>query len=195
MNFLAHQYLSMNIPAIKAGNLLGEYIKGKKYKNYSKVIQTGVLLHRKIDDFTDHHEEVLNLVREMNPLFRKYSPVILDVFFDHCLAKNWWKFSDVSLQEFCNQTYDDLESFSPRMPKKIRKVIYNMRKYNWLYYYQDLEGIQQSLKSLKHRASFENNIEEAIKYLYTNEEKIEKTFLKFFPDIEKECKIFLEKTC
>ncbi|APD07643.1 [Acyl-carrier-protein] phosphodiesterase [Flavobacteriaceae bacterium UJ101] len=192
MNFLAHQYLSMDVPAIKAGNLLGEFVRGKKYGDYPEMIQKGILLHRKIDDFTDKHEVVLNLVREMNPVFHKYAPVISDVFFDYCLAKNWWKFSEVSLQDFCDQTYDDLESFSPQMPEKVQEMIISMREHNWLYHYQNLEGIQHSLKNLKRRTSFDNNIEDAVKYLYTNEEKIEKAFLKFFPDIQKECKTFLE---
>ncbi len=193
MNFLAHQYLSMDVPAVKAGNLLGEYIKGKKYRDYSKMIQKGILLHRRIDDFTDKHKIVINLVRDMNAVFSKYAPVVLDVFFDYCLAKNWWKFSEVSLQEFCNQTYEDLESFSPRMPEEVQEVVLSMRKHNWLYHYQHLEGIQYALKNLKRRTSFENNIEEAVKYLYTNEKKIETAFLNFFPDLQKECKVFLEK--
>ncbi|MFV0237532.1 MAG: ACP phosphodiesterase [Flavobacteriales bacterium] len=192
MNFLAHQFLSMGIPAIKAGNLLGEYVRGKKYEEYSEMIQKGILLHRRIDDFTDKHQVVSCLVKEMHLVFYKYAPVILDVFFDYFLAKNWWKFSDVSLQDFCNQTYDDLESFSIQMPKKVQKIILSMREHNWLFHYQNLEGIEHALKHLKHRTSFENNIEEAVKYLYANEEKIELVFLKFLPDVEKECKSFLE---
>lgn len=193
MNFLAHQFLSMNIPAVKAGNLLGEFIRGKEYENYSEAVQKGILLHRKIDTFTDKHPIVLALVREMTPSFSKYSPVITDVFFDYCLAKNWWKYSEIGLQEFCNQTYDDLESFSPIMPEKAQSMIVSMREYNWLFHYQNLEGIQHSLKNLKRRTSFENNIEEAIKYLYTHEQKIENVFFKFFPDVQKECSTFLGK--
>ena len=193
MNFLAHQYLSMNIPAIKAGNLLGEYVRGNKYEKYSSMIQKGVLLHRRIDDFTDNHEVVLNLSKEMQPVFRKYSPVILDVFFDYCLAKNWWKFSEESLQSFCNQTYLDLESFSPQLPMEVQGVITSMQEHNWLYHYQSLEGIQHSFKNLKKRTSFENNIEDAVKYLYANEAKINQAFLEFFPDIKEECISFLVK--
>ncbi len=193
MNFLAHQFLSMEIPAVKAGNLLGEFIRGKEYEKYSENIQKGVLLHRKIDDFTDKHPVVLALVREMNPVFHKYSPVIADVFFDYCLAKNWWRYSEVALQEFCDQTYSDLESFSSLMPQKVQTTISSMREHNWLFHYQSLEGIQHSLKNLKRRTSFENNIEDAIKYLYTHEEKIEAAFFEFFPDIQKECTLFLGK--
>ncbi len=193
MNFLAHQFLSTEIPAVKAGNLLGEFIRGKEYEKYSENIQKGVLLHRKIDDFTDKHLVVLTLVREMTPVFHKYSPVIADVFFDYCLAKNWWRYSEVALQEFCDQTYSDLESFSSLMPQKVQTTISSMREHNWLFHYQSLEGIQHSLKNLKRRTSFENNIEDAIKYLYTHEGKIEAAFFKFFPDIQKECTLFLGK--
>ncbi len=190
MNFLAHQYLSMDIPAIKVGNLLGEFVRGKNYEQYPPIIQRGILLHRKIDDFTDNHDAVLKLVREMNPVFHKYSPVILDVLFDYCLAKNWWRFSDVSLQDFCHKTYDELDSFDYMLPKEINKFVVGMRDNNWLFNYENYNGIQNSLRNLKSRTSFENNIEDAVKYLYAREERIESLFFEFFPDIINECKCF-----
>ncbi len=191
MNFLAHQYLSMDIPAIKVGNLLGEFVRGKNYQQYPPIIQKGVLLHRKIDEFTDNHDTVLKLVREMNPVFHKYSPVILDVLFDYCLAKNWWRFSNVSLQNFCNKTYDELDSFHYMLPKEINEFVVGMRDNNWLFHYENYNGIQKSLGNLKKRTSFENNIEDAVKYLYAREGRIESSFFEFFPDMINECKCFL----
>ena len=192
MNFLAHQFLSFDDPALKTGNLLGEFVKGKDYQQYIPALQKGILLHRKIDDFTDRHPLVCELSKSMHTIFHKYSPVIVDIYFDYCLAINWWRFSDQNLNNFAQNTYAELQSFAPILPARIQTVINRMREHDWLSHYQTMEGIQMSFNNLIHRARFDNNIKEAISYLYVHQKNIEAIFLEFFPEIIVECKRYLK---
>ena len=193
MNFLAHQFLSFDNPALKAGNLLGEFVKGKDYLQYTPILQKGILLHRKIDDFTDKHPLVMGLSKTMHTTFHKYSPVVVDIYFDYCLAINWWRFSDENLNNFAQNTYAELQSFAPILPDAIQNVINRMQKHDWLGHYQTMEGIQMSFNHLIQRARFDNNIKEAIAYLYVNQKNIEAVFLEFFPDIIAECNDYLKR--
>ena len=55
MNYLAHAYLSFNEPEILVGNMISDFVKGKKKFDYSPGVQKGIALHRAIDNFTDYH--------------------------------------------------------------------------------------------------------------------------------------------
>ena len=134
MNFLAHQFLSFDDPALKTGNLLGEFVKGKDYQQYTPTLQKGILLHRKIDDFTDRHPLVGELSKSMHTTFHKYSPVIVDIYFDYCLAINWWRFSDQNLNDFAQNTYAELQSFASILPDRIQTVINRMPVFIFILY-------------------------------------------------------------
>ena len=83
MNFLAHVYLSgKNVP-LAVGNLIADRVKGNTLDGFPPVIQKGILLHRKIDHFTDHHENFKACVQLLFPVYRHYSRVIVDMYFDH----------------------------------------------------------------------------------------------------------------
>jgi acyl carrier protein phosphodiesterase len=90
MNFLAHLHLSGNNPNIMLGNFMGDFVKGKSYRQqYEPEIIKGIELHRSIDEFTDSHPVVTESKNRLRPTYRHYSGVIVDVFYDHFLAANW----------------------------------------------------------------------------------------------------------
>jgi acyl carrier protein phosphodiesterase len=39
MNYLAHAYLSFNEPGILTGNMISDFVKGKRKYDYSEIIQ------------------------------------------------------------------------------------------------------------------------------------------------------------
>ena len=92
MNFLAHIYLSGDDPNIQLGNFIGDFVKGRNLvEQFGHEIAKGIELHRAIDEFTDKHPIVkLSKVR-LREKYRHYAPVIVDIFYDHYLAKNWEK--------------------------------------------------------------------------------------------------------
>ncbi|MDC1489988.1 ACP phosphodiesterase, partial [Flavobacteriaceae bacterium] len=109
MNFLAHVYLSEDNFSLAIGNLIADRVKGKDLTNFSPMIQKGILLHRKIDAFTDHHSLFKECVSILFPFYRHYSRVIIDMYFDHFLASNWDKYHSKNLKVFSNEFYDALK--------------------------------------------------------------------------------------
>ncbi len=101
MNFLAHIYLSGNDTDLIIGNFIADGIKGKKYKKFSPGIQKGILLHREIDTFTDAHPIVRQSTKRLHKNYGHYSGIIVDILYDHFLAKNWSRYSDVPLEILC----------------------------------------------------------------------------------------------
>ena len=105
MNFLAHLYLSGDNPKVKVGNFIGDFVKGKNLKDrFEADIARGIGLHREIDWFTDTHSIVKQSKDRLRPKYRHYSGVIVDIFYDHFLAKNWDRYSKQLLPDFAEES-------------------------------------------------------------------------------------------
>jgi acyl carrier protein phosphodiesterase len=181
MNYLAHLFLSGDDPSIIKGNFIADAVKGNKYLIYPPGIISGVKLHRFIDYFTDQHPLVEQSKARLRVKFRKYAGVIVDVFYDHFLAKNFEKFSNTNLLPFTENIYKTLMDDFSSYPEKIQFMLPYMIKDNWLYNYRKLEGIQMALEGLSRRTSFHSNMENATEELFNNYELFENEFFKFFP--------------
>lgn len=92
MNYLAHLALSHDNSGVMLGNFIGDYVKGSNYSRYSPKVRTGILLHRKIDDFTDNHPIVKESSLLLKDAYGRYAGVIVDMFYDHFLASDWDKY-------------------------------------------------------------------------------------------------------
>lgn len=184
MNFLAHAYLSFGHEGILVGNFAADFIKGKDLHRFGTDIQTGILLHREIDSFTDSHPLVKAGQSYLRPRFRHYSTVITDIFFDYFLAKNWGKFSEIQLETFVNQTYGILDRHLTELPDSFREMFVWMKSQNWLLHYQDISGIQKALTGLSRRTSFDSKMNEAPEILLDKEVEFELIFFAFFRDLE-----------
>ncbi len=192
MNFLAHLYLSGNNEKIKVGNFIGDFVKGKQFSNYEEEIQKGIILHRKIDEFTDSHSVVFESKKRLRPKYRHYSPVIVDIFYDHFLAKKWSSFSNNDLKKYTNDFYQMIEKYKDVVPETVNLMLRYMREKNWLYNYQFLHGIDRSLKGISRRTKFDSQMEFAVKSLQENYDSFENEFDRFFPDLENHVKKMLE---
>ena len=184
MNFLAHAYLSFNHEGILVGNFAADFIKGKDLHRFGPDIQTGILLHREIDRFTDSHYLVKAGQSYLRPKFRHYSTVITDIFFDYFLAKYWEKYSEVTLEKFVNQTYQTLENHLQELPEAFREMFIWMKSQNWLLHYREIAGIQKALTGLSRRTSFDSKMNEAPEILLEKEAEFELIFFAFFRDLE-----------
>ena len=105
MNYLAHVYLSGTNDLIKIGNFMADSIKGNQYLNYEKEFQYGILLHRHIDSFTDSHPIYRQSKHRLHEKYGHYSGVIMDILYDHFLAKNWATYSRGKLEDFAVDFY------------------------------------------------------------------------------------------
>lgn len=192
MNYLAHQYLSFQNEEIQLGNLYGEIVRGKDFTNYPKGIQLGIKLHRSIDTFTDQHEVVKRSSQLFHKNYGKYSPVIIDVFYDYFLIRNWNKYSEIPLEKFIEDAYALFRKNFDTFPPRLQYIIKYMLKMDWFRTYQTKEGVKKTLEGISQRAKFENNIEDAVNELNIYEEQLDNDFNEFFPEIINYCKKFIE---
>jgi acyl carrier protein phosphodiesterase len=184
MNFLSHLYLSGNSEGLIIGNFIADSVKGSDYKNYSPEIQKGILLHRQIDTFTDSHPIVEESKKRLRPKYRKYASVIVDIFYDHFLAVNWKDFSPEELNDYAGKIYLLIQENHAILPPKSSHFTNYMVHYNILEAYSRMEGIEQVLKGMAHRAKFESNMEHAIHELKEHYHLFDKEFKLFFPELQ-----------
>lgn len=183
MNFLAHLYLSGPSDEIKIGNFIADSVKGKKYLNYSEGIQKGILLHRNIDKFTDSHALSSECAKFFRPKYKKYSPVIVDIIYDHFLAKNWCKYHKDELDTFVNKSNILLLKNYFILPTKVQKLLPFLIKNKRLKNYASIEGINKVLEIMPKYTSLPKHNEYAIEQLENNYVEIEDLFSSFFSDI------------
>ena len=155
MNFLAHAYLSFNKEEIVVGNLISDFVKVNKKFDYSKGIQDGISLHRKIDEFTDNHPQTKLAKQLLKPAVGLYAGAFIDVVYDYFLANNLNCFSsEIELHDFANGVYKILENHKAIVPPNFEKVMPSMQANNWLYNYKFDYGVQRSFEGLYRRAKF-----------------------------------------
>ena len=100
MNYLAHAYLSFADPDILAGNMISDFVKGKKKFDYPVRIQTGITLHRKIDEYTDSHPATRQAKEILKKTAGPYAGAFVDIVYDHFLANDPYEFQEGALADF-----------------------------------------------------------------------------------------------
>lgn len=186
MNFLAHIYLSGNDDLLKIGNFIADTVRGKQYLDYPQAIQQGILLHRKIDSFTDQHPIFRSSKKRLFPEFGHYSGVIVDIFYDYFLAKNWSYYSDVPLKKYAKDFYKLLQQHKHLLNERANLLIHYIVKENWLESYQTLEGIEKIFYQMDRRTDFRSKMQFATDFLSKNETDFEHEFFVFFQNIRTE---------
>ena len=181
MNFLAHIVLSGNDPQVMVGNFIADFVKGKKKEEYYPLVRKGIELHRAIDDFTDHHPVTLRSMKRIRAKHGKYSGVVIDLFYDHFLAKDFHLYQSLPLKDFSEKTYTILNKHWDMLPVGVHLFLPFMIERNWLLNYATLDGINRALSGLSIRVSFENKMNEAIMDLKEQYSDFENDFREFFP--------------
>ncbi|SHI51229.1 ACP phosphodiesterase [Algibacter luteus] len=197
MNYLAHIYLSGDNDLVTLGNFMADGIKGKKYKKYPKNIQIGILLHRHIDSFTDAHKTFRLSTKRLHEKYGHYSGVIVDILYDHFLAKNWDRYCDTPLSEYIDAFYDTLEANYDLLPLRIQKMMPYLLADNWLLSYATIEGISRVLDGMNRRTKNRSSMNEAVVELEAFYEEFENEFFEFFDELiatSKEKLEFLNQT-
>ena len=184
MNFLAHLYLSKDNKNILIGNFISDAVKGNKYLNYPSEIKAGILLHREIDHFTDTHPIVRKSMHRLNPRYRHYDGVIIDILYDHFLAKNWSNYSEIPLEVYAKNVYEFLNENIETFPEELQKLLPGMIQYNWLVNYASLEGIERVLIGMNKRTKGISQMDLAIEDLKMYYTELEEDFTSFFKEIE-----------
>ncbi len=184
MNFLSHLYLSGESEGLIIGNFIADSVKGSAFMNFPLEVQKGILLHRKIDTFTDTHHIVQKSKERLRPNYKKYASVIVDIYYDHFLATNWNDYSTVSLDDYTKNIYALIEEHKHTFPIKSQLFTKYMLEYNILSAYARLDGIERVLKGMARRTTFESNMDLAIHDLKEHYSSFEDEFRLFFPELQ-----------
>lgn len=190
MNFLAHAFLSGDDPDILFGNFVADSIKGKMIQRYSGNFLKGIELHRAIDTYTDEHAIVRQSVSRLQPQFRKFAPVITDIYYDHFLAANWHQYSQADLTTFSHDVYKILLRNHAILPPRSKRILPWMIAQNWLVGYANLKDLQRVFNGMSRRTKFDSGMDKAVDFLQANYTTFEDDFRSFFPHLERFCRDF-----
>ncbi len=184
MNFLAHIYLSFSDEEITLGNFIADSIRGNKFKHLPDRIQKGILLHRAIDTFTDAHPVPRRSSKRLHARYSHYSRVIVDIFYDHFLAKNWNRYSDIPLETYVANFYVLLQENFELLPTGVKRMMPYMIADNWLLNYAGVEGIGRVLNGMNRRTDHKSGMNMAVEDLTDHYEAFEAEFTEFFSELE-----------
>lgn len=183
MNYLAHAYLSFQEPEILVGNIISDFVKGKKKFDYPKNILMGIHLHRAIDQFTDQHD-VTRLAKEIfRPYYRLYSGAFIDIVYDYYLANDLTKFNETQLLDFSQWVYITLDNHKQYFPERFSTMYPYMKQQNWLYNYRLRSGMEKSFGGLVRRAVYLTESEMAFRLFEENYEHLYRCYQSFFPEL------------
>jgi len=183
MNYLSHLFLAEDTEESKIGNLLGDFVKGRLNDDFSPEITKGIKTHRKIDLFTDSNETVRQTKKLISPERRKYSGVLIDIFFDHFLTLQWQIYSDKDFDLFVEDTYKILLKYQDIYPFKGKALIPRIVQKDWLRKYGDFDGLSLVFERMSERVKRENPLRGSEQELRDNYSEIEKNFIIFFPEL------------
>lgn len=185
MNFLAHAFLSFNHPETLVGNMISDFVKGKKKYDYPMTVLDGINLHRAIDTFTDAHEATKVAATYLKPAAGAYAGAFVDVVYDHFLANDATQFSnDSALQTFANSTYTALQQNIHMLPDKFAGMLPYMQSQNWLFNYKHLWGMQNSFAGVVRRAKYIESSEETFALFEKHYFSLQDCYSHFFPAVK-----------
>lgn len=163
---------------------MADAVKGKQVENYPEGIAKGIRLHRLIDTYTDTHPVVTQTKIRLRPKYKKYAPVVADMYYDHFLARHFNAYASVSLTDFVAQAYHIIQKHFALLPPRMQYLFPYMQRQNWLESYAQVQGIGQALEGMSRRTTFASGMETAVAELQVNYDFYLADFRAFFPELE-----------
>ena len=183
MNYLAHLHLGGSRPGQLLGSLYGDFVKGRLQGQFAPEIEAAIQLHRRIDVFTDRHPLVDVALSRFSLTRRRYAGIVLDVFFDHCLARDWTLYADQTLTHFTTDVYRVLSS-EPQLPERLARIAPHMVANDWLGSYQEFEVLEQVLQGISRRLTRPEELAAAMHELRGLYEPLSEDFRLFYPQLQ-----------
>lgn len=183
MNYLAHFHLAGNNPGLVVGALLGDYVKGPLDQQYSPQVLNGIVLHRRIDRFSDTHpvQQTVNAV--LPAKFRRYNGIIFDMLCDYFLSNNWQQYDNRKLEDYTASIHQILNIYNSMLPPKAKAFNSRMQKYNLLCAYREKITVEKTLISIGNRLSKANPLTELNNEFWTHCSQLEESFHVFYQQL------------
>ncbi|HTS52501.1 MAG TPA: ACP phosphodiesterase [Burkholderiales bacterium] len=183
MNFLAHAYLAADSDHAIVGSLMGDFVKGPLGDRYGAELTRALLLHRRIDTYTDAHDVVRQSRHRVSPARRRFAGVLVDVFYDHFLARHWEAYCDVPLERFTARVYALLYEHYALLPERLQAIATRMAASDWLASYRRVEAVGSALDRIGARLKRGNALLRSAEELLAQYDAFQADFAAFFPDV------------
>jgi acyl carrier protein phosphodiesterase len=183
MNFLAHALLSGEVEADRVGGVMGDFVKGLLPAGLPPDLAAGVALHRAIDSFADRHPAFAASRARVSPARRRVGGILVDLFYDHLLARDWADHGEGSLEAYTARLYASLDRYSAQLPPAAREIAGLMRRGDWLSSYREVAAVgrvidRMAVYRLKRASTLGGGIEEFL----ADPAGFESDFRAFLPD-------------
>jgi acyl carrier protein phosphodiesterase len=183
MNYLAHLYLASDNPDAMLGSLMGDFVKGAVDSALPPLMRASIIQHRRIDSFTDSHPIVMRSKQRLESKYRRYAGILIDMFYDHFLAREWCYYATLPLDEFTRRVYAVVAERQDEMPLNMQRTAHYLVASDLLSSYQAVAGIDRALKGVATRLSRPSPLPEAsaeLERLYNN---LQEDFRAFLPEL------------
>jgi acyl carrier protein phosphodiesterase len=183
VNFLAHAYLAGDSDHAIVGSLMGDFVKGPLCGRYGTEITRALALHRRIDVYTDAHQVVRQSRHRVSAARRRFAGILVDMFYDHFLARHWAEYHDMPLERFTARVYSALRDHHALLPERLQDIAPRMAATDWLISYRHVEAVGLALDRMGQRLKRGNALLRSAEELLAHYDAFDADFRAFFPDV------------
>lgn len=185
MNYLAHAWLARHADDAILGAMLGDFVFGRiALDDWPSVVRDEIVVHRRIDRYTDAHPDVVAARALFPDGLRRYAGIVLDVQFDHLFARDWRRWNDAPLDDFTARVYRVLREHLHELPPRLRAIAPDMQRRDWLGSYRERDSVDGAVRGIATRLSRHGErLVECLPLLRANERAVEDAFERFFPQL------------
>ena len=185
MNHLAHIVLSGDEPRMQVGGLLGDFWRGALAPEWPEALASGVLLHRHVDTWTDAHPILARTRALFPPPYRRYAGILLDVWFDHLLARDFGRLTGAQLEEFAERAYAALRTETTALPAAFTLFAARLERNRGLERNTDVDYIEGVLERIASRLAHSNPVASALPVLESLATPVARAFEEFWPELSR----------
>jgi len=183
MNWLAHLHLPEPTPACRLGSILPDFVSITALTGLPPEFQRGIQRHRQIDAYTDAHPIFRRSIQRLGPPFRRFGGILIDIYYDHFLARDWATFADTKLPDFAAEFYASFDTHWTDIPADARPRLQAMRAHNLLCSYREMDGISKVLTCIGGRLRRPFDLAASISILERDYDTFRTDFHEFFPQL------------
>jgi acyl carrier protein phosphodiesterase len=193
MNHLAHALLAGGDEWLQLGGMLGDFVHGQPDPvSFSPRVIAGIRLHRAIDTYTDAHPEVLAARTLLPPPYRRYAGILLDMWFDHCLARDFSRWCVQPLDDYSDALRALLHRHDALLPPALRRFRGYMEAHDLPAGYADPAVLGDALAGIGQRLSRANPLDSALPVLLEHDAALRQRFEVFFPQLREFARGWIE---
>lgn len=181
MNLLAHALLAGADDDVRFGSMIGDFVRGTIDPTLPEGVREGIALHRAVDAYTDAHSEVVAARMLFEPPYRRYAGILLDVWFDHLLARDWSRHATGTLHAFSHGVQALLRQRAGELPPRMRGFAAYLHRNDLPEAYRERAMIGVVLHGLSQRLSRENPLAQALPVIETHAALVQQHFDRFLP--------------